>query len=162
MVIPAARDVEIEMYLVQNLRDVRTWGYQAEIDRRWDGYADQEGKPPVPFGIACDSTGNLYIADDENHRIQKFDRSEKLVTQWGRRGIIDWDRERGTDVDSKTGRFYGPRGIPETTGYRSSTVGGHSSCNGAVPAAGKVRSRIRSGLRSIREGTSTWRIPETT
>ena len=111
MVIPAAREVEIEMYLLQNLRDITTWGYHAEIESKWDSYADQEGKSPVPYSIALDSSGYVYIADDENNRIQKFDRSGKLIAQWGRRGIVDWSRERETDADKKEGRFHHPRGV---------------------------------------------------
>jgi DNA-binding beta-propeller fold protein YncE len=116
MVIPAARDVEIELYLLQNLKDVKTWGYHAEIEGRWESYTGQEGKPPLPYGITVDSSGNVYVADDENDRIQKFDRNGNLITQWGRKGIRDWSRE--TEIDKEEGRFYHPRGIAvDSKGY---------------------------------------------
>ena len=32
-----------------------------------------------PFGVAVDSSGNVYVADTYNHRIQKFDSSGTLL-----------------------------------------------------------------------------------
>ena len=111
MVIPAARDVEIELYCLQNLKDVRTWGYNAEIEGQWDNFEHQEGKASVPYGIAVDQSGNLYVADDANSRIQKFDRSGNFVTQWGNMGTRKWGREGETKADRAEGEFYLPRGV---------------------------------------------------
>ncbi len=111
MVIPAARNVELELYLLQNLRDVKTWGYHAEIEGQWDKYKSQDGKPPIPYGIAIDSAGNVYIADDANNRIQKFDSKGNLITQWGRLGIRKWDRANESKADRAEGRFNNPRGL---------------------------------------------------
>jgi DNA-binding beta-propeller fold protein YncE len=117
-VVPAARDVEIELYCLQNLKDVTAWGYHAEIERQWDNYENQDGKPPVPYGITVDSAGNVYIVDDENNRIQKFDRSGNFVAEWGRKGIRKWDREVETKADEVEGKFYRPRGIAvDPSGY---------------------------------------------
>lgn len=35
------------------------------------------------YGIAVDSTGNVYVGDSRNHRVQKFDSSGNYLTQWG-------------------------------------------------------------------------------
>jgi hypothetical protein len=83
MVIPAARDVEIELYLLQNLRNVTSWGYHAEIEDLWDSYADQEGKPPFPYGITPDTSGDVYVADYENDRVQKYDKEGTFLMQRG-------------------------------------------------------------------------------
>ncbi|MCK4925472.1 MAG: VWA domain-containing protein, partial [Spirochaetes bacterium] len=72
MVIPAARNVELELYLLQNLRDVTAWGYHAEIEGQWDAYNRQDGEPPAPYGIGVGPEGFIFIADDKNDRIQKF------------------------------------------------------------------------------------------
>jgi len=51
-----------------------------------------------PRGIACDRTGNLYVADFGNCRIQKFDRDLKPVTAWGRRGTAPGEFQDPCDV----------------------------------------------------------------
>lgn len=111
MVIPAARDVDIELYCLQNLKDVRAWGYNAEIEGQWDNFEHQEGEPSVPHGIAVDLAGNLYIADNENNRIQKFDSSGNFVTQWGHMGTRKWGREGETRADKAESKFYKLRGL---------------------------------------------------
>ena len=42
-----------------------------------------------PTGIAVDSSGNVYVADFANDRIEKFTADGKLVTKWGWRGSGD-------------------------------------------------------------------------
>ena len=39
-----------------------------------------------PRGIGVDSVGNLYVADTENHRIQKFNQSGQFLLSWGSQG----------------------------------------------------------------------------
>ncbi len=112
MVVPIARNVELELYLTQNLEDFRTWGYHAQIEGQWDRYRQQEeGKPPVPLGIAIDSLGNAYVTDDANNRVQKFDKNGNLITQWGRTGIRKWSDKDQSGVSEEEGRFYHPRGV---------------------------------------------------
>jgi DNA-binding beta-propeller fold protein YncE len=118
MVIPAARNVELELYLLQNLRDVRAWGYHAEIEGQWDGYTVQEGKSPEPSGIAIGSNGRVYITDGANNRVQCFDGSGNLITQWGRMGTRKWNRENETKADRAEGEFYRPRHVAvDSEGY---------------------------------------------
>ena len=37
----------------------------------------------IPFGIAIDGSGNLYVSDAGNRRIQKFDASGNFISMWG-------------------------------------------------------------------------------
>ncbi len=58
-----------------------------------------EGEFKSPTGIALDKDGNIYIADTDNHSIQKFDKDGKFVARWG------------GDPGSAEGSFYYPRGL---------------------------------------------------
>ena len=58
-----------------------------------------------PWGIAVDKSGNVYVADTWNHRIQKFDANGKFLTMWGANG----DTRGVANVDPLL--FYGPRAI---------------------------------------------------
>jgi sugar lactone lactonase YvrE len=70
---------------------------------------DNVAPPPntfnQPWGIAVDKSGNVYVADTWNHRIQKFDANGKFITTWGTNGDT-----RGIAQTSPL-LFYGPRAI---------------------------------------------------
>ena len=54
----------------------------------------------MPYGAACDGSGNIYVADSENNRIQKFDSSGKFISGWGLYGGGDaqFSKPRGVAV----------------------------------------------------------------
>jgi sugar lactone lactonase YvrE len=62
-----------------------------------EGVDDGEFKSPT--GIALDSEGNIYVADTDNHSIQKFDKEGKFLARWG------------TEASAQEGEFYYPRGL---------------------------------------------------
>jgi DNA-binding beta-propeller fold protein YncE len=35
-----------------------------------------------PKGVAVDASGFVYVTDDENHRIQKFDTNGNFISEW--------------------------------------------------------------------------------
>jgi len=39
--------------------------------------------------VATDGSGNVYVADEYNHRIQKFDANGAFLTAWGSQGSGD-------------------------------------------------------------------------
>jgi len=49
-----------------------------------------------------DGTGNVYVADDGNHRIQKFNSSGTFLAKWGSEGSDDgqFNYPSGLAVDS--------------------------------------------------------------
>jgi DNA-binding beta-propeller fold protein YncE len=48
----------------------------------WGTKGDQAGEFNTPHGIDLDAAGNVYVADRENNRIQKFDGNGKIISSW--------------------------------------------------------------------------------
>ena len=48
----------------------------------WGAFGSADGQFWNPTGIAVDSTGNVYVADRDNHRIQKFTADGEFITDW--------------------------------------------------------------------------------
>ncbi|MFZ3012824.1 MAG: 6-bladed beta-propeller [Nitrospira sp.] len=58
-----------------------------------------DGELNSPTGIALDKDGNIYVADTDNHSIQKFDKTGTFLARWG------------SEPSSQEGQFYYPRGL---------------------------------------------------
>jgi streptogramin lyase len=97
-----------------------------------EGYADGQGtaaKFNKPYGVAVDSSGNVYVADTFNHRIRKIT-STGLVTNFAGNGIDGY-------VDGTIGiaQIIGPYGVavgPNGNIYVSSTNAIRMIYNGSV------------------------------
>ena len=61
-------------------------------------YGSGNGQFNNPHFIAVDSSGNMYITDSNNARVEKFDKYGNYVTQWGSSG-------------SGNGQFTAPAGV---------------------------------------------------
>ncbi len=59
----------------------------------------EEGEFRAPTGIVLDKDGCIYVADTDNHSIQKFDKDGKFLARWG------------GDPSGQEGQFYYPRGL---------------------------------------------------
>ena len=57
----------------------------------WGGYGSEDGQFRQPSGIASDASGNIYVADRNNQRIQKFAPDGEFITKWGIFGDEDGD-----------------------------------------------------------------------
>jgi len=77
--VPIADQVEVTTEYAEAHREltaIKTWGEPGTL----------EGQLNFPKGIAVDSQGNVYVADSQNHRIQKFDSEGTFITAWGSSG----------------------------------------------------------------------------
>jgi len=48
----------------------------------WGKFGNQKGEFNIPHGIDLDNIGNVYVADRENNRIQKFDAEGNFIAVW--------------------------------------------------------------------------------
>ena len=64
-------------------------GINYTIAAKWGSYGPGDGQFNLPHGIAADSSGNVYVADSSNDRIQKFNSSGTLLAKWGSQGSGD-------------------------------------------------------------------------
>src|SRR5262249_17650715 len=62
-----------------------------------------------PHGIAVDGKGFVYVADTQNHRIEKFAPNGGLVRQWGETGggVRQFNNPESVATDSKGHLFVG-------------------------------------------------------
>lgn len=67
----------------------------------------EAGQFNEPFAITVDASGNVFVADARNHRIQKFDENGKFISQWGGQGNDSgkFERPSGLAVDAEGNIF---------------------------------------------------------
>ena len=53
---------------------------------KWGSNGTADGQFSSPAGVAVDSSGNVYVADNGNYRIQKFNSNGTFITKWGSSG----------------------------------------------------------------------------
>lgn len=66
-------------------------------------HGKSEGEFDCPSAIACDSTGNVYVADSSNNRIQVFTSAGKFLRMFGShgkgRGELNWPVSIALDAE---------------------------------------------------------------
>ena len=75
-----------------------------QFSSNWGSPGSAAGQLDHPWGIATDVHGFVYVVDEYNHRIQKFDHDGNFIVQWGSLGNQDgqFNFPAGITVD-----FYG-------------------------------------------------------
>ena len=61
-------------------------GEKLTLEKQWREYGDKQGQFKFPAMIASDKNSDIYIVDQHNHRIQKFDSEGNFILKWGERG----------------------------------------------------------------------------
>jgi sugar lactone lactonase YvrE len=62
---------------------IQKFGPSGNFILKWGGYGTQEGQLDSPNGVAVDVSGNVYVADANNHRVQAFTSSGQFLRMWG-------------------------------------------------------------------------------
>jgi alpha-tubulin suppressor-like RCC1 family protein len=55
----------------------------------WGSYGTGNGQFKGTWGLAVDTSGNVFVTDAENNRVQKFDSNGSYLTQWGSYGTAN-------------------------------------------------------------------------
>jgi streptogramin lyase len=55
---------------------------EGEYLLEWGTFGNKQGEFNIPHGIDLDKYGNVYVADRENNRIQKFDAKGNFIAVW--------------------------------------------------------------------------------
>jgi NHL repeat/Thrombospondin type 3 repeat len=53
------------------------------LERQWGSAGTGDGQFGGIIGVATDASGNVYVADSGNHRIQKFSSTGSFIAKWG-------------------------------------------------------------------------------
>lgn len=65
---------------------------------KWGTFGSGNGQFNASYGVAVDSSGNVYVADQQNHRIQKFRQDGTFATNWGTLGSAEGQFKFPLDV----------------------------------------------------------------
>jgi sugar lactone lactonase YvrE len=62
---------------------------QYTLVKTWGSLGHGDGQFEWPWGVTVDSSGNVYVADAHNNRVQKFDSNGIFLAKWGSFGQGD-------------------------------------------------------------------------
>jgi DNA-binding beta-propeller fold protein YncE len=81
--------------------------YQYQYYTSWGSSGSGAGQLNSPRGLSTDSSGNVYVADSGNNRIQKFNSGGSYLGSWGSQGSGNGQFLSPYDVDSdSSGNVY--------------------------------------------------------
>ena len=58
-----------------------------QLPRSLGGHGPGDGVFSTPYDVAVDASGNVFVADTTNERIQVFDSAGNFIRKWGSRGV---------------------------------------------------------------------------
>lgn len=84
--IPASRAAAGLMCLALLTHAPKVMAESYHYVHQWGTYGSGNGQFNNPIYMASDSTGNIYVVDYLNHRVEKFDRDGTFISKWGSLG----------------------------------------------------------------------------
>lgn len=77
--------------------------YGISMIKQWGEFGDKPGQFKYPTMITSDKSSNIYVVDQHNHRIQKFDSEGNFILMWGKEGDQqgEFNYPYGIAIDSK-------------------------------------------------------------
>jgi hypothetical protein len=115
------------------------------------GFADATGAAAqfyFPYGVAVDSSGNLYVADNNNHRIRKIVIATSEVT------TLAGSTQGYTDATGTSAQFNKPWGVAtDSSGNLYVADSSNHRIRKIVIATGVVTTLAGSGTRGFADGT---------
>ncbi len=91
-------DLTLSIGGVSGTFSITTAAVPYRFERGWGFWGAGDGRFNRPLGVALDASGNVYVSDQGNHRIQKFDSNGAFLYKWGFYG-------------SGNGQFVSPVGV---------------------------------------------------
>ena len=82
------------VFLLSPISAQAEFGMQA----KWGSHGVGDGWFMTPASVSVDPSGNVYVADSGNHRIQKFDSNGNYLSKWG-------------SIGNAEGQFRVPQGV---------------------------------------------------
>lgn len=71
--------------------------------RQWGRTGNNDGEFDCPGGLAIASNGTLYVADQTNRRVQRFDEQGKFLGKWGEYGMKEGQFGGNVSILSRVG-----------------------------------------------------------
>ena len=104
---------------------------------QWGTEGSGNGQFELPHGVAVDAGGNVYVADTNNGRIQKFTGSGSYVTQWGAgaQSVAVDARARPCRSIYTPGRAVNPTPMPTHAGFQPHRIERHATVGRGLPTA---------------------------
>lgn len=91
---------------VETIQSVYTTATSHYFVTSWGSSGTGNGNFDGPWGVAVDSSGNVYVTDTLNNRVQKFDSSGNFLTSWDTYGGgFSLSSPHGIAVDSSDNVF---------------------------------------------------------
>jgi DNA-binding beta-propeller fold protein YncE len=82
-----------------DLHTLRKFSPTGEVLGEYGGPGDGPGRFNGVWGVSTDASGNVYVADTYNRRIQVLDSGGRFVDDWPGYGGVPWRKPTGVFVD---------------------------------------------------------------